>query len=72
MFTIFFAESTVTDFDTAKKSDTVLFAKYFQAMLRQGIYSAPSQFEAMFISASITDEIAARILEASDKALGEL
>lgn len=72
MFTIFFAESTVTDFDTAKKSDTVLFAKYFQSMLRQGIYSAPSQFEAMFVSASITDEIAARILEASDKALGEL
>ena len=52
MFTLFFSESPVTDYATAKKSDTSKFAKYFREMLNQGVYLAPSQFEACFISAS--------------------
>lgn len=69
MFTLFFTDVNVIDFDTAKTSDTKRFATYFQSMLSQGIYLAPSQFEAMFISTAINDEIIARILQASKKAL---
>lgn len=69
MFTLFFTDAKVIDFDTAKTADTQRFATYFQAMLSQGIYLAPSQFEAMFISTAINDEIIARILQASKKAL---
>ena len=50
MMTMFFNEGPVTDFEGAKKSDTSLYAEYFRHMLEQGIYLAPSQFEAAFIS----------------------
>ncbi|MBI4379206.1 MAG: glutamate-1-semialdehyde 2,1-aminomutase [Nitrospinae bacterium] len=50
MFSVFFTEKEVTDYSTAKKSDTTLFSKYFLLMLRGGIYLAPSQFEATFVS----------------------
>jgi glutamate-1-semialdehyde 2,1-aminomutase len=53
----------VTNFVTAKTSDTVRFGKYFQAMLKAGIYLAPSQFESMFISAAITPEIVDHVLD---------
>lgn len=69
MFTLFFTDQQVFDFDTAKTSDTKRFAAYFQAMLQQGIYMAPSQYEAMFVSTAITDPIVDRILSASEKAL---
>jgi glutamate-1-semialdehyde 2,1-aminomutase len=72
MFTLFFADKPVTDFDTAKACDTKRFASYFQSMLRQGIYMAPSQFEAMFISAAINDQLIERILTASRTALAEV
>jgi glutamate-1-semialdehyde 2,1-aminomutase len=64
MFTLFFTEKAVIDFSTAKTSDTARFAKYFQHMLHQGIYLAPSQFEAMFISTAITPELVEVILNA--------
>lgn len=69
MFTLFFTSEPVLNFQTAKTCDTNRFAQYFQAMLHEGIYMAPSQFEAMFISASVNDEIIDRILQASKKAL---
>jgi glutamate-1-semialdehyde 2,1-aminomutase len=72
MFTLFFADNPVTDFDTAKACDTKKFASYFQSMLRQGIYLAPSQFEAMFISTVINDQLIDRILTASRTALSEV
>jgi glutamate-1-semialdehyde 2,1-aminomutase len=72
MFTLFFADKPVTDFDTAKACDTKRFASYFQSMLRQGIYLAPSQFEAMFISTAINDQLIERILTASRTALTEV
>jgi len=50
MFTLFFTESAVTDFDSAKTSDTAKFASYFNAMLDDGVYLPPSQFEACFVS----------------------
>ena len=55
MMTLFFNEEQVTDYDTAKKSDTEKFARWFRGMLNQKIYLAPSQFEAMFISGAHTD-----------------
>jgi len=50
MFTLFFTDSAVVDFDSAKTSDTGKFAAYFNAMLDEGIFLPPSQFEACFIS----------------------
>jgi glutamate-1-semialdehyde 2,1-aminomutase len=72
MFTLFFTETTVIDFDTAKTSNTVLFGKYFNAMLRRGIYLAPSQFEALFVSHAIDNALVGRILESSAQALDEI
>jgi glutamate-1-semialdehyde 2,1-aminomutase len=72
MFTLFFNEKKVTDFDSAKTSDTALYGKYFQAMLKRGVYLPPSQFEAVFVSAAIDKSVANQILEASDEALNEL
>lgn len=50
MFSLFFTDKTVHDWPSAKLSDTNRFAQYFQSMLEQGIYLAPSQFEAGFMS----------------------
>lgn len=69
MFTLFFTDRSVIDYDSAKTSDTKRFASYFQAMLHEGVYLAPSQFEAMFISTAVNDRIIDRILQASKKAL---
>lgn len=72
MFTLFFTDQPVINFDTAKTSDTALFARYFQAMSSRGVYLAPSQYEAMFISTSITEDVVSKILEANRSALQEL
>ena len=55
MFGMFFAEGPVVNWDTASRADTKRFAQYFRAMLENGVYIAPSQFEAGFISAAHTD-----------------
>jgi glutamate-1-semialdehyde 2,1-aminomutase len=65
MFTVFFTDGPVTDFATAKISDTNRFKTYFQSMLRQGIYLAPSQFEAAFISVAHTIEDVDRTIAAA-------
>lgn len=52
---LFFADGPVTDYTSAKKSDTDVFRRYFRHMLENGIYVAPSQFEAMFLSVSHTE-----------------
>jgi glutamate-1-semialdehyde 2,1-aminomutase len=72
MFTFFFTGSKVTDYHTAVTADTHLFAKYFQQMLDSGIYLAPSQFEAMFISTAIGADLVDRILTAHSQALKNL
>lgn len=56
MFTIFFTETEVFDYKTAKSSDTKRFAKFFKEMLKNGIYFSPSQFEASFLSLAHTEE----------------
>jgi glutamate-1-semialdehyde 2,1-aminomutase len=72
MYTLFFTEESVFDFDTAKKSDTALFGKYFQAMLHRGIYLAPSQFESLFLSTALTDDLIGKILEAHEGSMREI
>jgi glutamate-1-semialdehyde 2,1-aminomutase len=72
MFTMFFTNTAVEDFETAKQSDLNLFASYFQAMLSKGIYLAPSQFESLFISTAITTTIADQIIDAHTKSMKEI
>jgi len=64
MFTFFFAEGPVTNFPTAKKSDTTLFSRFFSGMLNRSFYIAPSQFEALFLSLAHTEDDLGRTLEA--------
>lgn len=69
MFTYFFTSSQVTHFEDAKKADTALFGRYFRAMLKEGVYLAPSQFESLFISSALTPDLVDRYLEAHLKCL---
>jgi glutamate-1-semialdehyde 2,1-aminomutase len=61
---LFFTEEEVKDYASAKTSDTAAFAEYFKAMLKKGIHMAPSQFEAMFLSAAHGDDAIEETLEA--------
>ncbi len=65
MISLFFTENEVIDFKSAKTSDTGLFGKYFNKMLENGVYIAPSQFETLFISTAITKDVADKIIEAN-------
>lgn len=56
MLTLFFTEEGVIDFNSAVKSNTKLYGKYFHEMLKRGIYLPPAQFEAFFISTAHTKE----------------
>lgn len=68
MFGMFFTSGPVVDWPTAAKSDTQRFARYFRAMLEQGIYVAPSQFEAGFISTAHGKEEIDATLKAAERA----
>lgn len=72
MYCLFFTDQEVIDFETAKKSDTVLFGKYFQAMLQRGVYLAPSQFESLFLSTALKDELIDKILLAHRESMVEI
>jgi glutamate-1-semialdehyde 2,1-aminomutase len=56
MFTFFFTETPVTDWESAKKCDVERFKRFFHHMLERGVYLAPSQFEAGFVSAAHDDD----------------
>lgn len=60
---IFFADGPVTNYAEAKTSDTGKFGEYFSYMIQNGIYLAPSQFEAMFLSGAMTEEELAGTLD---------
>ena len=68
VMTLFFAKGPVTDYASARTADTGRFATYFRAMLEQGVYLAPSQFEATFVSLAHTDEDVSLTLNAAEKA----
>lgn len=69
MFSMFFTDLDIIDYDSVKTSDTELFKRYFHAMLEEGVYLAPSQFEAGFMSMAHTDKDVEKTIEASKKAL---
>ncbi|MBR7832004.1 glutamate-1-semialdehyde 2,1-aminomutase [Actinospica durhamensis] len=64
MFSIFFTDTEVVDYATAKTQDTERFKAFFHAMLAGGVYLPPSAFEAWFVSAAHDEDAVARIAEA--------
>ena len=68
MFTTFFSETRPVDWNTVKVADKLQFGKFFQKMLENGVYLAPSQFEAGFLSIMHTDAIIEKTLEAVTEA----
>lgn len=69
MMCMFFTEEPVNDFKSAVKSDTTLYGKYFHEMLKRGIYLAPAQFEALFVSTAHTKEDLDKTIEAHREAV---
>ena len=65
MFTFFFTPGPVTDWESAKRSDTARFGRFFHWMLNHGVYLAPSQFEAGFVSAAHSERDIAQTIEAA-------
>jgi len=65
MFTFFFTPDPVTDWPSAKRSDTQRFGRFFHWMLDHGVYLAPSQFEAGFVSAAHSDQDIVHTVEAA-------
>lgn len=72
MFGFFFTDGPVIDWETAKVADTKRFAAYFQAMLDNGVYIAPSQFEAGFLSTAHGEAEIEATVAAAQKALATL
>lgn len=72
MLCAFFTDTPVTDFKSACSSDTQKYARFFRAMLEEGVYLAPSQFEAAFMSAAHSDEDINLTVESARKALKKL
>jgi glutamate-1-semialdehyde 2,1-aminomutase len=68
MFTWFFTPGPVTDWDSASKSDTEAFGRFFRNMLDSGIYLPPSQYEAAFLGTAHTEEDVGKTIEAAKQA----
>jgi glutamate-1-semialdehyde 2,1-aminomutase len=72
MLCTFFTDGPVENLESALKSDTALYAKFFHAMLDRGVYLAPSQFETAFVSSAHTTREVERTIAAADDALSML
>jgi glutamate-1-semialdehyde 2,1-aminomutase len=68
MWTSFFTDEPVVDWATANLSNRETYGKFFHAMLNEGVYLAPSQFEAAFVGAAHTDDVIDRTIEAAERA----
>jgi glutamate-1-semialdehyde 2,1-aminomutase len=68
MFTWFFQDGPVTDWESASRSNTEAFGRFFRAMLDAGVYLPPSQYEAMFLGATHTEEDVQRTVAAGKQA----
>ncbi len=64
---VFFTRGPVKDFESAKKSDTEKYARFFRGMLEHGVYLAPSQFEAYFVSTAHEEKDLDKTIEAAEK-----
>jgi glutamate-1-semialdehyde 2,1-aminomutase len=72
MFGFFFQNGPVYSYEDAKRSDVARFKKFFYSMLEKGVYLAPSQFEAGFVSAAHTDDVIEATLEAAHESFKQL
>jgi glutamate-1-semialdehyde 2,1-aminomutase len=72
MFTTFFTDQPVTDWPGAKRADTARYAEYFQGMLSEGVYLAPSQFEAGFVSSAHNEEMIQKTIQAAHNVFHKL
>jgi glutamate-1-semialdehyde 2,1-aminomutase len=72
MFGLFFNDGPVSDWDSAARSDVDKFGRYHKGMLEEGIYLAPSQFEAGFISTAHGDGEIEATLAAAEKVFAKL
>jgi glutamate-1-semialdehyde 2,1-aminomutase len=72
MWTFFFTSNPVTDYDSAKLSDTKMFSKFFWAMMDRGVYLPCSQFEAAFNSVTHDDDIIDLTLKAARESFAEI
>jgi len=72
MFSIFFKDTEVIDYNTAKTQDTTLFKKFYRALLKEGVYFVPSGFEANFISCAHTGDDIEKTLEGINKTFKKL
>lgn len=72
MFCTFFTDQPVINWDTAAKSDTQKYARFFQAMLRHGVYLAPSQFESGFFSTAHSEGIITATIRAAEATFQEI
>jgi glutamate-1-semialdehyde 2,1-aminomutase len=72
MFTTFFTAAPVSDWASANRSDRATFARFFHAMLDEGVYLAPSQFEAAFVSTAHRAEIIERTITAARRAFARV
>jgi glutamate-1-semialdehyde 2,1-aminomutase len=68
MFTWFFTDAPVTDWDSASKSNTEAFGNFFRGMMERGVYLPPSQYEAAFLSAAHTEDDVQQTIAAAREA----
>ncbi len=72
MFSLFFDADTVTNFDQVANTNSEKFARFFHAMLDEGVYLAPSAFEAGFVSTAHTEDIIKQTLDAAERVFASL
>ncbi len=72
MFTLFFTDGPVVDYETARGSDLEMFGKFFRGMRERGVSLPPSQFEAAFVSLALSDREAEEICDAARDTLGQI
>lgn len=72
MFSVFFTEKKLTDWNSVASCNTRLFSKYFSTMLENGVYLPPSQFEANFVSLAHSDEIVEKTLRAAERSFSRI
>jgi glutamate-1-semialdehyde 2,1-aminomutase len=70
MWGFFFADVPVTDYATAKRSDTARYARFFHALLDRGVYLAPSQFETGFVSTAHSEDVIRATVREIEEAMG--
>ena len=72
MRTPFFVDAPVTDYASARRADTKRYARFFHAMLERGVYLAPSQFEAVFMSSAHSEREIAETVAAAEASFAEI